>query len=102
MRFDCCYDIYMSNNASIDKKQLERFALVAGIVQPLITLPQIVTIYTSKSAEDVSLLTWIGYLIFGLIFLLYGLVFKLRPIWAGQIMWVTMQCTVVVGIILYK
>lgn len=84
------------------KKRIERFALAAGIVQPLITLPQIITIYGSRSAADVSLLTWIGYLIFGVIFLIYGIVFNLKPIWIGQIIWVTMQTITVVGILLYS
>lgn len=86
----------------IHKRRVERFALFAGIIQPLITLPQIVTIYGSRSANDVSLLTWLGYLLFGIIFLMYGIVFRLKPIWVGQIIWVTMQSVTVVGILLYK
>lgn len=95
----------MSNAKAIRLKRLayvERFALVAGIIQPFITLPQIITIYSRQSAEDVSLLTWLGYLFFGIVFLLYGLVFRLRPIWVGQIIWVTMQIIIVVGILMYK
>jgi uncharacterized protein with PQ loop repeat len=84
------------------RKKIENFALTAGIVQPLITLPQIVAIYSSQSAEDVSLLTWVGYLIFGIIFLIYGIVFNLKPIWVGQIIWVTMQTIIIVGILLYS
>lgn len=84
------------------KKRIERFALVAGIVQPLITLPQIIAIYGNQSAKDVSLLTWIGYLIFGIIFLIYGIAFKLKPIWVGQIIWVTMQAITVAGIVMYS
>lgn len=84
------------------KKRIEFFALIAGIVQPLITLPQIITIYSNQSAEDVSLLTWIGYLFFGITFLVYGLAFKLKPIWIGQIIWVTMQAITVIGILLYR
>ena len=83
-------------------KRIERFALIAGIVQPLITLPQIIAIYGNQSAKDVSLLTWIGYLVFGIIFLIYGITFKLKPIWAGQIIWVTMQTITVAGILLYS
>jgi uncharacterized protein with PQ loop repeat len=84
------------------KKRIERFALIAGIVQPLITLPQIIAIYGNRSADDVSLLTWVGYLVFGVIFLAYGIVFKLRPIWVGQIIWVTMQAITVAGILIYS
>lgn len=90
------------NNQDEYKKRVEYFALIAGIVQPLITLPQIIAIYSNQSAQDVSLLTWIGYLLFGITFLFYGIVFKLKPIWIGQIIWVTMQTITVVGILLYK
>ena len=84
------------------KREIENFALVAGILQPFITLPQIITIFSSQSAKDVSLLTWVGYLIFGIIFLVYGIVFNLKPIWVGQIIWVTMQTIIVIGILLYS
>lgn len=83
------------------KKRIERFALAAGIVQPLITLPQILQIYSSQSAKDVSLLTWLGYLVFGIVFLIYGAVFNLKPIWIGQVIWVTMQTITVIGILVY-
>lgn len=83
------------------KKRIGRFALIAGIIQPLITLPQIIDIYGNQSAEDVSLLTWLGYLVFGVIFLVYGFAFNLKPIWVGQIIWLTMQSIIVVGILIY-
>jgi uncharacterized protein with PQ loop repeat len=84
------------------KKRVEDFALIAAIVQPLITIPQIIEIYSKQSAQDVSLATWIGYLVFGVVFLVYGAVFKLKPIFFGQIIWVTMQSIVIIGIILYS
>jgi uncharacterized protein with PQ loop repeat len=84
------------------KKRIEHFALLAGIVQPLITLPQIIAIYGNRSAKDVSLLTWVGYLVFGVTFLAYGLIFNLKPIWVGQIIWVTMQTITVIGILIYS
>lgn len=86
----------------MDKKRIELFALIAGIVQPIITLPQIITIYSNQSSQDVSLFTWVGYLFFGITFLVYGLVFRLKPIWIGQIIWVTMQTITVIGILLYR
>lgn len=93
------------NKVLIDKKykkRIELFALVAGVAQPLITLPQIIAIYGNQSAQDVSLLTWLGYLFFGVTFLVYGIAFNLRPIWIGQILWVTMQSITVAGILLYS
>lgn len=89
-------------NNDKNKKRVELFAFIAGIAQPLITLPQILTIYGNQSASDVSLLTWLGYLFFGITFLVYGIVFKLKPIWVGQIIWVSIQLITVIGILLYQ
>lgn len=89
-------------NTNLNKKRVERFALIAGIIQPAITLPQIITIYSNQSANDVSLLTWLGYLFFGITFLVYGVVFNLKPIWVGQIIWVLMELIMVIGILLYQ
>lgn len=86
----------------VSKKSVERFALIAGIIQPLITIPQIIAIYGNQSAADVSLLTWLGYLFFGVTFLVYGIVFRLKPIWIGQIVWVVAQLIIVAGILLYR
>lgn len=82
-------------------KRIEIFALIAALVQPLLTIPQIAHIYSNQSAQDVSLATWLGYLFFGIVFLVYGFVFKLRPIFYGQLIWVTMQTITVIGILIY-
>ena len=89
------------NSNTVTKKRVERLALIAGIIQPIITLPQIVHIYTNQSAKDVSLATWLGYLVFGVIFLVYGAMFNLKPIFYGQIIWVSMQLLMVIGILIY-
>jgi uncharacterized protein with PQ loop repeat len=85
-----------------NKHHVARAALIAGIIQPLITLPQIITIYSNQSAQDVSLVTWLGYLVFGITFLVYGVIFRLTPIWVSQILWVSMQIATVIGILLYS
>lgn len=84
------------------KKQIEITALVAGVLQPLFTLPQIIKIYSNQSAQDVSIVTWVGFLIFAIIFLVYGIAYKLRPIIVTQIIWVTMQTIMIFGILKYS
>lgn len=93
--------IVVPREVILNKRRVEQFALIAGIIQPLLTIPQIYTIYSSHSATDVSLVTWAGYLIFGVVFLVYGAVFKLKPIFYGQIIWVSAQLLTVIGILVY-
>ncbi len=84
------------------KKITERVALVAGVLQPLMTVPQVWMIYSTGKVSGVSLATWVGYAVFGLAFLVYGFVHKLRPIWMTQILWLILQVAVVVGILIYE
>ena len=86
----------------MNKYHVERLALIAGTIQPLITLPQIITIYANQSAQDVSLLTWAGYTVLGLVLLTYGVTYRLRPIIVGQSIWAVMQSVMVIGILLYQ
>lgn len=79
----------------------ERLALVAGVLQPLMTLPQVLVIFMHHRAADVSLVTWLGYLLLGLPFLAYGITHRLRPIIVTQALYIVLQATVVIGVLLY-
>jgi len=83
------------------KKMTEQLAVFAGILQPMMTIPQVIQIYGTKSATGVSLVTWIGYAVLGLVFLIYGIVHRLKPIWITQILWFTLQMSVVMGVLIY-
>ncbi len=83
------------------KKITEKIALFAAIGQPLMTIPQVWKIYTTQNAIGVSLATWVGYTIFGLMFLVYGAANNLRPIWLTQTLWFFLQMSVVVGVLIY-
>ena len=80
---------------------LYKLTLVAAVAQPLMTLPQAVQIYTTQDASGVSLFTWLGFLVFGAIFLAYGIRYRLKPIALAQSIWFVLQLAVVIGIILW-
>lgn len=84
------------------KTQIYRLTLVASVVQPLTTLPQVYKIYTTHDVSGLSLYTWVGYALVGLAFLAYGLAYKLRPIAIAQVLWFSLQMSVVVGILMYR
>lgn len=84
-----------------DKTTTERLALIAGVLQPLMTLPQVIIIFLHHSASDVSLLTWLGYLVLGLPFLFYGITHRLRPVLVTQILYIILQTSVVIGVLIY-
>lgn len=85
-----------------NKKLIDRLIYVAAITYPLTTIPQIVDIFINKSSENVSLLTWILYDAFTLIFLWYAIEKRLKPLIIEYCLWIIAQSIVVFGILLYR
>lgn len=85
-----------------NKKLIDKLIYVAAITYPLTTVPQIADIIINKSSENVSLLTWLLYDIFTLIFLWYAIEKKLKPLIIEYCMWIVAQTIVVFLILLYR
>lgn len=85
-----------------DTSVLYRLTLVAAVVQPLMTVPQAVQVFTTHDVHSLSLITWLGYTIVGLVFLAYSVKYRLIPIIIQQSLWFILQSSVVVGIIIWQ
>lgn len=85
-----------------DRGFLYRLTLVAAVVQPLTTIPQVYKVYTTHNVAGLSLFTWFGYALVGLVFLAYGIRYRLLPIALTQIIWFGLQMSIVVGILVYR
>lgn len=84
-----------------DTSLLYRLTLLAAVVQPLTTIPQVFKVYATQNVEGLSLVTWLGYALVGLVFLAYGIKYRLKPIALTQIIWFTLQMSIVAGILVY-
>lgn len=85
----------------VKKQPKHHTVLIASIIYPLTTFPQILEIFSNKSAENISLLTYILYIFFTFIFLGYGIKEKLVPIVVLQSLWLVVYGLVVVGVLIY-
>jgi uncharacterized protein with PQ loop repeat len=85
-----------------DRSFLYRLTLVAAVIQPLTTIPQVYKVYSTHNVASLSLFTWLGYALVGLVFLAYGIRYKLKPIAITQIIWFSLQMSIVVGILIYR
>lgn len=83
------------------KRFMDGAIYVAGIGSPLMTLPQIYKIYSTADASGVSLATWSGFTFFACFWIAYGVVHKEKPIIISYTLWVLLQATIVVGVLLY-
>lgn len=77
----------------------EKFMIVFATVEPIATIPQILQIWGGHNTEGVSLLTWSFYTATSVIWLVYGLLKKDKPLIVSGALWVASQSIVVVGIL---
>ena len=77
------------------------FVSIVAVIEPIMTIPQAWTIWKNKSAQDVSLLSWSVFLIGALVWLVYGIKIKSKPLIVTSSLWIVLDSIVVLGIILY-
>lgn len=92
---------HISKNKPSKHKFLELAVSVMAIAGPLFGLPQVVEIYASHDASSIALWSWIGFSLYSLVFLTYGIVNRLRPVITAQIMWLSIYALVIIGTLLY-
>lgn len=70
-------------------------------IQPLSTVPQAVYIFRHHDATSISIVSWVLYLVFDLMWLWYGLNEKQRAIIVSAAMFSFLEAVVVVGALMY-
>lgn len=83
------------------KRQLDRLIYVVAFVGPLMTIPQVLKIWMEKTAAGVSLLAWSTYAVTSVVWLLYGLAHKEKPILYSSIFWILLSGLIILGILQY-
>src|ERR1700677_2546237 len=86
---------------SANARLADRATLVVAILEPLITIPQMIVIFTSKTAAGVSLITWVGYELLTIVWLWYAIVHKDRLIFLYQGLFFIIQTGVIIGGLMY-
>jgi uncharacterized protein with PQ loop repeat len=81
---------------------LDKLTFVVGVVGPFTVLPQIYSIYSTRSATGVSLATWLLIFIVTFPWILYGIAHKERSIIVSFILWEVVNLLVVIGVLLYR
>ena len=80
---------------------LDKLTFIVGVIGPFTVLPQIYSIFMTKSAAGVSLATWVLIFIVTFPWILYGIAHKEKNIIVSFILWELVNLAVVVGVLLY-
>ncbi len=80
------------------KKFINKLAYFAAATAPLGTIPQLIDIWIKKQTAGVSPLSWIIFDIYSIVWLIYGVSHKEKPIVVSSILWLVFQTAVFVGV----
>jgi MtN3 and saliva related transmembrane protein len=80
---------------------LDTIIFIPGVVGPIATIPQILNIYSTHSAGNVSAFTFGTYAVFNLVWIVYGLAHRERPIIIAYCLWFVVNMTVCLGALAY-
>ena len=83
------------------KRFLDKIIYAVGVAGPVITIPQIIKIWTEKDASGVSEIAWIGYTVLAMIWLLYGIAHKEKPIIVTYSVVIVANGIVSIGAVIY-
>ncbi|MBI5003974.1 hypothetical protein HZC00_02685 [Candidatus Kaiserbacteria bacterium] len=81
---------------------LDITAIAAGIIGPIMTIPQIWEIYYFHSAGSVSVFSWTAFATLDIPFIIYGFVHKNTVIKITYIGWIMVNTTVAIGAVIYQ
>ncbi len=84
------------------KRFLDEVIYAVGIIGPLLTMPQLAKVWLERNTAGLSLFSWSGYALIALIWLIYGIVHKEKPIILTNILWLAMEVMIIVGIIRFS
>lgn len=87
------------------KKKLEAFDYLIyffTFATPLFEVPQLLEIYTNRSAQDVSLLTWSFFCLDNVVWIIYAAKRKLWPVLITSLLYEVFEVAILIGIILYR
>jgi uncharacterized protein with PQ loop repeat len=80
---------------------LDRVTMIAGILGPIMVIPQIYQIYSTHMAIGVSALSWGSFALLDLPFICYGILHRDRPIVTTYSLFCFANILVAAGAILY-
>lgn len=84
------------------KRWLDRAVYAAGILSPLMTIPQAMQVWETRDVTGLSLVTWGTYVVSSAVWTVYGIVHKERPIVLSNVLFFVLNGMITAGILLFR
>jgi len=72
---------------------------VIGLISPIMTIPQVVTVWTTTNTQAISLPTWVTYIFISFAWVIYGVYRKEAPIIAANVLFLILDTALVIGML---
>lgn len=84
------------------KVMLSYIMFSVAILAPLSNYPQINKLFTLQITEGLSVETWIMYLLFAVIQLMYAVSNSIKPLIVSNVLWIIIELIMIYGILLFS
>jgi uncharacterized protein with PQ loop repeat len=85
----------------LDRKIINRIIIPVAVIQPLATIPQIITLFSRHDGTSLSIWCWLIYCVFDGMWLWYGISERQKAIILSAILFTIFEGTVLIGALLY-
>ncbi|MEX2054477.1 MAG: SemiSWEET family transporter [Candidatus Colwellbacteria bacterium] len=84
------------------KRIFDKFIYLIVFITPITNIPQLLTIWTKHDASGVSALSWSSFAVISIIWTIYGVLHKDKPIIIMSALLVVVQGLIAIGAIIYQ
>ena len=82
-------------------KSIDNVMDVVAVVAPLLGIPQAVLIFSERDASGVSLFSWVAFAVVAIVFLMYAIAHKIKPLIVTNALWLVVYVSIIPGILIY-
>src|ERR1035437_7429551 len=79
------------------KSRIDRLVWLAVVIGPLLTLPQVYSIWV-ENEKGVSVISWAAYLLASMIWLVYGIKHNDKPMLIVEAIWIVLDVLIIIGV----
>ena len=83
------------------REMIDLLVYMVGVLMIILTIPQIITIWIFKEALGVSTITWCAYFVGAIVWVMYGIVHKQKPIIITYSIWMVLDMLIIIGTLIY-
>ena len=84
------------------RRIFDKLIYIAVVIGPLLNITQLLKIWLEKNADGISLIAWSGYIGLAIVWCIYGILHKEKPIYLMNGVLIIINSIIVTGTLIYR